>query len=368
MKKLLLALLIFNCSTIHYVYSGDELDSGDLVELYQDQDWANEMAEMSEIFNALTTLVYFQNNLQASIAENLEEFYADNISNEKLWEELNSIENQIGTFSEDFNLAVMGISTTSASTNPKAISLYKSSLKIIYDANDYQIDNNKSTRDLLSSLAKGDIDNYNYLVSRGSLKNADFLELIANNTRAQGERLPETSIGRHVIMVDSDVIHYVAIAMRVNALQMLNELDKKNYKEYKVKLDNAYKVISKGKSLSNVKKAIANLENTIKELQSLDEDFTIYIEIIERVMVNAKLLSEANIRNAESWKDMMDFYDRNINNITNLYDSASRSAEFDEMQTRQAFIQEQVSTYTDLYQEASAEFIRIAPEFLTNFK
>ena len=53
-----------------------------------------------------------------------------------------------------------------------------------------------------------------------------------------------------------------------------------NYKEYKVKLDNAYKVISKGKSLSNVKKAIANLENTIKELQSLDEDFTIYIEII----------------------------------------------------------------------------------------
>ena len=85
-------------------------------------------------------------------------------------------------------------------------------------------------------------------------------------------------------------------------------------------------------------------------------------------MVNAKLLSEANIRNAESWKDMMDFYNRNINNITNLYDSPSRSAEFDEMQTRQAFIQEQVSTYTDLYQEASVEFTRIAPEFLTNFK
>tara|TARA_B110000259_G_scaffold187736_1_gene243070 strand:+ start:37 stop:1143 length:1107 start_codon:yes stop_codon:yes gene_type:complete len=368
MKKLLLTLLIFNFFTIHQVYSEDELDESDFLELYQDQDWVNEIAEMSDIFNALTTLVYFQNNLQSSIADNLEEFYADNISNEKLWEELNFIENQIGTFSEDFNLTVMGRSTTSASTNPKAISLYKSSLKSIYDANDYQIDNNKTTRDLLSSLAKGDIDNYNYLVSRSSLKNADFIELVANNSRAQGERMPENSISRHVIMVDSDVIRYITIAMRVNALQMLNELDKKNYKDYKVKLDNAYKAISKGKSLSNLEKASVNFKNLINELESSGKDFTKYIEIMERVMVNAKLLSDANIRNAETWKDIMDFYNRNINNIANLYDSASRSAEFDEIQNRQAFIQEQVSTYTDLYQEASVEFTKIAPEFLTNFK
>ena len=368
MKKLLLTLLIFNFFTIHQLYSGDELDGSELTRLYQDEAWVNELAEMSNMFNGLMNLVYFQNNLQSEIADNLEEFYADNISNEKLWEELNFIENQFGTFSKDFNLAVMDISTKTVSTNPNAFPMYKTNLEIIYDANDYQIDNDKLTRDLLSSLAKGDVDNYNYLISRGRLKNADFVELVAKNARLQAERMPENSISRHATMVDSDVISYVVIAMRVNALEILNELDKKKYEDYKVKLDNAYKVISKGKSLSNLEKASVNLKNIIKELESSSKDFTKYIEIMERVIVNAKLLSDANIRNAETWKDMMDFYNRNINNIANLYDSASRSAEFDEIQNRQVFIQEQIVKYSDLYTEASVDFAKIAPEFLTNFK
>ena len=54
----------------------------------------------------------------------------------------------------------------------------------------------------------------------------------------------------------------------------------------------------------------------------------------------------------------------NINNIKNLYDSPSKVAEFNDIQSRQAFIQEQVSQYTNLYQKASVEFTKIAPDLL----
>ena len=361
MRILVLFLLIFN---IQSSSASEKFETGDIVDFYNDPAWVKEVTKLSETFNGLLNLVYFQNNLQSEIQIYLDEYYSDIITYDELWKELDSIENQIGTYSEDLDSFVKSINTSSSLTNSKALLVFKDSLELIYDANDYQLDNNKLTKDLLSSLAEGNIDKYNYLVSRSYLKGADFLELVSRNSRGQAERMPDRNIAKHILMVDSDVINYIAIATRVNAFQMLDELDKNKLKEIKPELDNAYKVILKGKSYSNLEKALDNFENSIKKFESLEGDYSEYIDIMKRVAINGKLLSEANIRNAESWKEIMDFFDRNINNIKNLYDSPSKVAEFNDIQSRQAFTQEQVAQYTNLYQQASLEFTKIAPELL----
>lgn len=364
MKILLLFFLLFNFLNIQFLSANEKFETGDIVDLYKDPDWVKEATEIATAMNELMNLIYFQNNLQAEIEVYLNDFYEDRLTNEKLWEELDSLESQIGTYSEDFDSYVNGFNTSTNLTNPNAISLYKASLELLYDANDYQIENNKVTRDLLSSLAEGDIDKYNYISSRSYLKSANFLELVSRSTRAQAKRMPETNVAKHVLLVDSDVINYIAVATRVHALQILNELDKSKLKEYKPKLDSAFKVILKGKSYSNLMAAIENIENNTNELESMEEDYSEYADIIRKVAVNGKLLSDAQIRNAESWKEIMDFYLENINNIKNLYDSSSRIAEFNEIQSRQAFTQKQVSKYNNLYQEASMEFTKIAPDLL----
>ena len=364
MKILLLFLLLFNFFNIQSLSANKKFETGDIVDLYKDPDWVKESSEIATAMNGLINLIYFQNNLQAEIEAHLNDFYEDRLTNEKLWEKLDSLESQIGTYSEDFDSYINGFSPSTKLTNPNAISLYKASLEVLYDANDYQIENNKVTRDLLSSLAEGDIDKYNYISSRSYLKSANFLELVSRSNRAQVERMPETNIAKHVLLVDSDVINYIAVATRVHGLQILNELDKSKLKEYRPKLDSAFKVILKGKSYSNLTAALENIEKTINELESMEEDYSEYAEIIRKVAVNGKLLSDANIRNAESWKDIMDFYLQNINNIKNLYDSSARVAEFNEIQSRQVFNQEQVAKYNNLYQEASIEFTKIAPDLL----
>ena len=365
MKKILLTLLILNFYTTQNTFADDTYDSYDIVEMYNDPAWVKEITEIQEIDAALLNLVVFQNDLQNQISIYLDEFFFENISNEELWVQLDSIENQIGTYSEDYDGYVKSINTKTSISNPTGISLYKNSLETTYDLNDYQISNNLVTRDLLSSLAEGDIDNYSYLASRSYLKTADFLELVASNNKMQAERMPKNNIGKYVLLVDADVINYVAKATRVNAFQMLNELDKKKLNEFKPLLDNAYKVIAKGKSYSSLVLALKNFEGIIEELESNDKDYSSFIEVMERVTVNAKLLSDANLRNAKTWKDIVDFYIRYIDNIENLYDSPSRLAEFNEIQARQNFVQKQIAKYTKLYQEASIEFTKIAPEFIT---
>lgn len=364
MKKLLYIFLIFNFFTFHVLSANEKFETDDIVDLYKDPEWVNESTEMATAMSGLINLIYFQNNLQVEIDGYVNEFYEDRLTNEKLWEALNLLESQIGTYSEDYDSYINSLSTSSKLTNPNAITIYMDTLELLYDANDYQIENNKVTRDLLSSLEEGDIDKYNYISSRSYFKSAKFFELISKSNRRQAERLPETNIGKHILLIDSEVIDYIAVATKVHGLQILNELDNNKLKEYRPKLDSAFKVISKGKSYSNLMAALENIENAVNELESMEEDYSEYSEVIRKVAVNGKLLSDANIRNAETWKEIMDFYFVNINNIERLYDSSTRVAEFNEIQSRQVFIQEQVSKYNNLYQEASVKFTEISPDLL----
>ena len=364
MKNIFTSLFILSLFTIQILPANTKLDSGDLIDLMKDPAYASESTELMEAMNGLMDLIYFQNYLQDEIHSYLDEFYADNLTNEELWVQLDSIESQIGSYSEDFDAFVSNINTSSNSSNPNLIYLYKTNIELIYDTNDYQIKNNKLTKDLLNSLVEGDIDKYNYLFSRGFLKGADFLELVSRNTRGQAEMLPETNLTKHILMVDSEVHSYIAIATRVNAFQMLDELDEAKLKEYKPQLDRAYKVINKRKSYTKLMTVLQNLENSVQDAEDYGDDYTTYIEVARKVAINGKLLSDANIRNAESWKEIIDFYSRNIDNIETLYDSPSRSAEFNEIQTRQSFIHEQVAKYSDIFHEAYIEFTKLTPDII----
>jgi hypothetical protein len=364
MKNIFTSLFILSLFTIQILSANTKLDSNDLIDLIKDPTYVAESTKLMEVMNGQMNLIYFQNNLQGEIHRYKEEFYADNLNNEELWVQLELIENKIGTYSEDSDAFVRNINTSLNSSNPNIIFLYKTNIELIYDTNDYQIKNNKLTKDLLNSLVEGDIDRYNYLISRGYLKSADFLELVSRNTRVQAEMLPETNATKYILMVDSEVHDFIAIATRVNAFQMLNELDKAKLKEYKPQLDRAYKVINKGKSYTKLMTVLQNLENSIQDVEGYGDDLTTYIEVARRVAINGKLLSDANIRNAETWKEIIDFYSRNIDDIETLYESPSRSAEFNEIQTRQSFIHEQVVKYSDIFQEAYIEFTKLTPDII----
>ena len=341
------------------------LTGEDILELYADTEWTKENQLQAQIVNDALNIIGNQNLQQSEIVNLLNTYFeTDELTHEELWDGLDNILSQTDIYSEDLNTQVNNLQISTSSSNPKARLIYKEALELIYDLNDYSIENNKLTKDLIAHISNDELEKYDYKVGRSYMLNADFLELLARNNRTNASILPDWNLNKITLMLDSQVIEYIAIATRVNAHQMLGELDESLLRKYKNPLDRKYKIIKQGDSYGELLFAIDRLNNLKKEIQSSPKETTNLLEVIDKLTIGAKLYSEANLRNADLWKKMMDFYYKNSDYLDDLYSDNSRNSEFTDLQTRQEFAMQQISNYTDEFNQASIEFTQIFPEFL----
>lgn len=363
-------LIIFSFLFLHLFFiplqSADEISNQDIIEIYQDETFVEENIKLSKAMSDGINVITFQNYQQSQIAEVTDEYLTTEMTNEELWEVLDIIYEEADIYSENLDSVVQSLSIKSSSSNLLAQSIYKKSLELIYEINEFSIENSKVTKNLIDHLREGDIDKYDYLTARSYFSSADFLEILSKNNFAQANRiLSDLSLGKWVLIVDAEVIDFLSVATRINAYEMLGELNKAKLKEYEYALESKYKKIKKRNSYNKLINSIDNLKNIIIDISDMDEDYSEEIGIMNNLIINGKLYSDANIRMAETWYEIIKFYEDNINNIDSIQTDSTLSATFEDIQRRQAFIQEEVTRYSDEYEKAAIEFTKIANRLLS---
>ena len=173
------------------------LTGEDILELYADTEWTKENQLLTQIANDALNIIRYQ-NLQQSEIDNLLTTYleTDELTHEELWDGLDNILSQTDIYSVNLNTQVNNLQIITSSSNPKARLLYKETLELIYDLNDYSIENNKLTKDLIAHISKDELEKYDYKVGRSYMLNADFLELMARNSRTVASILPDGNINK----------------------------------------------------------------------------------------------------------------------------------------------------------------------------
>ena len=362
------AIFSFVLSYLFFIplQSADEISNQDIFEVYQDEFFVEENVILSKALSDGINAIAFQNYQQSQIAEVTDKFLTSEMTNEELWEVLDSIYEEADVYSESLDAVVQSLNIKSSSSNFLAQSLYKKSLELIYEINEFSIKNNKVTKDLIDALSEGDVAKYDYLSARSYFSNADFLQILSKNNLLQANRIAsDLSLGKWVLIVDAEVVDFVSVATRINGYELLGELNKAKLKEYEYALESKYKKIKKGNSYNNLINSIDNLKNIIKDISDLDEDYTEEIEIINNLIINGKLYSDANIRMAGMWYEIFKFYEDNINNIDTIQTDSALIATFQDILRRQAFTQEEVVRYSEEYGKASIEFTKIANKLLS---
>ena len=362
-NKLILFICIANLLFVSSLFS-QEMKGQDALELLTDKEWSLESQSLSRILQDGMSVIQYQNQQQQEI-NNLVLSYleTDQITLDELWEGLDDILIQMDMYSGKLNDQVNNLKINTSSSNPNARKVYKDFLGLIYDLNDYSMENNKLTKDLIGHLSEGEVEQYDYKFSRSYLRNADFLELMAKTNRANASIFPSWNINRSTLMLDSQVIEYMAIATRVNGYQMMGELNESLLKTYKEQLDTSYQEIQKGELYEGLMFSINYLNAIKKEIQSMNIDALDLIDVLNELTINAKLYSDANLRQADLWKEIMDFYIRNSDYLNDLFTDSTRNAEFTELQARQEFEMTQVSKYSVKYTQAAIKFAQIFPEY-----
>lgn len=364
MKKILFVFIsIANLFLASSLFS-QQLNSRDAFELLTDKEWSIESQSLARMTQDAMSIIQYQNQQQSEINNFVTIYFeTDQITLDELWESLDNILIQTDMYSENLNDQVSNLKINSSSSNHNARKIYKDFLDVLYDLNDYSIENNKLTKDLIGHLSENELEQYDYKLARSYLRSADFLELVARTNRANASILPSRNLNRATHMLDSQLIEYMAIATRVNGYQMMGELNESSLKIYKDQLDSSYQKIQKGELYKDLMFSINYMNSMKKEIQSLNIETSDLIDVIDELTINAKLYSDANLRQAGIWKEIMDFYYRNSDYLDDLYADNTRNAEFIEMQTRQEFVMTQVSKYSEEYTEASIKFAKIFPEY-----
>ena len=144
----------------------DEISNADIVEIYKDEAFIEENTKLSKAMSDGINIITFQNNQQRQISEITQKYLTTEMTNEALWEVLNSIYEEVDIYSESFDSVVQSFNIESSSSNLIAQSLYKDGLEALYEINEFSIENNKVTKNLIEHLREGDIDKYDYLTAR----------------------------------------------------------------------------------------------------------------------------------------------------------------------------------------------------------
>lgn len=364
MKKILFIFISISSLFLASSLFSQQLSNQDALELLSDREWSIESQTLGRLAQDAIGVIQYQNQQQQEI-NNLVNLYfeSEQMTVDELWEGLDYILNQTDIYSENLNEQVDNLKINTSSSNPNARKIYKEFLSLIYDMNDYSIENNKLTKDLIDHLSENELDQYDYKVARSYLRSADFLEMMSKTNRANASILPSRNLNRATLMLDSQVVEYMAIATRVNGYQMMGELNGSLLKTYKEQLDKSYQEIQKGELYEDLIFSINYMNGIKKEIQSLNIDALELIDTIDKITINAKLYSDANLRQADLWREMMDFYHRNSNYLNDLFSDSTRNAEFMELQARQEFEMTQVSKYSEKYNQATIRFAQIFPEF-----
>ena len=357
---LILATLLNPLTTSEITAEEFELDIEQLIELNLDPVYIEEFQMLNNAAEKLISLVNYQDQQQVKIEDTVIEYYETDMTNEALWKVLDSIYSQTDSYVDQYDLLIRKINPFSRSKNRLANSIYAESLDLLNELNSYSIENNKLTKGMIDHLRNGDIDGYNFLAARAKLGNADLVETFAKRAILNAKRLPPSTIGKYVHQMDGEVGSYMAIALRINGLALIGELNEQKMRELQKEIKSRYERIRRGNAYNNLYNTLNSLEKTL-ELYEIDRKKR---AIIEDMMNNTRLYCDLLIESAEAWKDIIFWFEKNINNLDAMNDGSSAQASFDNLIETSRLVQIEVQSLGERYSKSAVEFQIIFPELV----
>ena len=175
MKKILFIFISISSLFLASSLFSQQLSNQDALELLSDREWSIESQTLGRLAQDAIGVIQYQNQQQQEI-NNLVNLYfeSEQMTVDELWEGLDYILNQTDIYSENLNEQVDNLKINTSSSNPNARKIYKEFLSLIYDMNDYSIENNKLTKDLIGE--KVEITEVNLPNQESTLKT--LLELV----------------------------------------------------------------------------------------------------------------------------------------------------------------------------------------------
>jgi hypothetical protein len=185
----LIITLAFNLLSSSNLSANENISIDDLRTLQLDIVYLQDLEALEETYNQGMTIISYQNKQQEQIALTTEEFLLSDMTNEELWGILDSIYDDTDSYSEFLDQKTKSLKIETSSSNELAKTLYREGIELLYELNSYSIENNKRTKDLIDSLAEGDIDKYDYLAGRGLVSSGKFLEIVSKRNFTVAKRL-----------------------------------------------------------------------------------------------------------------------------------------------------------------------------------
>ena len=283
------------------------------------------------------------------------------MTNEELWVILDEINVNTEGLVEEVNELVNSVNFTSSSVNEYAKIFYSESVDLLYDIRSFIAKNNKVTVDLINFIAEGDIDSYDNLQGRASLMNSDFLEIIVRKNLSAANRLPSTSLHKHLLLIEAESTNFNLSAQRIAGYAQSGDLSRKLFSDIESLLKTKYRTFKKSKAQIGLAKVIKELETASKNSTNIDQTSK---EAIAQLTINAQLYADSLTRITELWNEIYLFYKKHINNLDALNSDPKTIASWNSLQSRHYFAQTEVQKYADRFQESNLAVLEILPELL----
>lgn len=361
---LILATLLNPLTTSEITAEEFELDIEQLIELNLDPIYLEENLELSGTVEELIRLITYQDEQQLKIETTVIEFYETDMTNEALWKVLDSIYDQTDSYVDKYDSLVRKIKPRSKSKSMLANSLYRETLNLVYELNSYSKRNNELTKGMIDHLRNDDIEGFDFLAATAQLINADLVETLSKRSFSYAKRMPPDTVGKYVYQIDGEVGAYTSIALKINGLAVIDELNELKLREFEKEINSRYQRIRKGNAYNDLLNTLNSLEGMLELVYEFDEKKG---AIIEDMLNDSRLYCDALIKLAEAWKDVIFWYKKNINNLDTMRDGGSAQASFNNLLETSRLAQREVTILGDRYSKSIREFQIIFPELVKEF-
>ena len=245
------------------------------------------------------------------VSEAVYSFIGDEISNEELWLILDPIKEGAFTSSEAFEKKISALNFRSKSDKSFYLPIYNLSYENLSSLNNFLRDYARNLVNQIESLEIGDGDKYDMYLSESQIIGAQLNIRQADIKELSSKIIPSSNVNHFLGKFDAEATRIAAYFLLTNGKYMLDELDKKTFRELNSKAKDAFKKQNSDKLKKEMFDAIERIEKNFRVFANPDE-LTIAINAKKAL----KMFYLSSINQSENYLQVLDLFEQNINKLS----------------------------------------------------
>lgn len=250
-------------------------------------------------------------NSAIEVSEAIFSFYRDEISNEELWLILDPIKESAFKSSEAFEKRLSSLSFRSKSDEEFFHPIYNFSYDNISSLNNFLRDYANNLVNQIESLETGDVERYDMYVSQNQITGAQ-LNLRQADIKELGSKiLPTSNVNHFLGQIDAHASRVAAFFLLTNGNYMLDELDKKSFKEFISKARDSFKMQKSDYLKRKMFNRMESVENLLRSLATPSE-LALFLETREAL----NLFYMSSISQSENYLKILELFEKNQDKLS----------------------------------------------------